>query len=114
MFSSWASVLMMVAPIRRPVKEPGPDIKTISVISCQVLWFSCSFLWIKSNSFSARSWPKLCLYSLLFKRKMVSGELVSRNSWMLFFLTCFVVFVVMVLFANLLFVGCEMSWRVIS
>ncbi len=34
----------MVAPIRRPVKEPGPDMKVISVISCQFVWFFCNLL----------------------------------------------------------------------
>ena len=48
----------MVAPIRRPVKEPGPDIKVISVISCQVLWFSLSLSLMNARSFSARSWPE--------------------------------------------------------
>lgn len=32
-FNSCARVLTIVAPIRRPVKEPGPDIKVISVMS---------------------------------------------------------------------------------
>ena len=32
----------MAAPIRSPVKEPGPDIKVISVISVKSWPFSCS------------------------------------------------------------------------
>ena len=28
--------------MRKPVKEPGPDINVISVMSCQSLLFSCS------------------------------------------------------------------------
>ena len=32
-FSSWASVLKIAAPMRSPVKEPGPDMKVISVMS---------------------------------------------------------------------------------
>lgn len=45
----------MVAPMRSPVKEPGPDMKVISVISLKVLWFSASLSWINCRSFSARS-----------------------------------------------------------
>lgn len=48
----------MEAPMRSPVKEPGPDIKVISVRSCQVLWFSFSFSLMKARSFSARSLSK--------------------------------------------------------
>lgn len=32
----------MVAPMRSPVKEPGPDMKVISEMSCQVLLVSCN------------------------------------------------------------------------
>lgn len=49
----------MAAPIRRPVKEPGPYIKVISVISVQVLLFSVSLPWINCNNFSARSLAKV-------------------------------------------------------
>lgn len=49
----------MVAPMRSPVKEPGPDIKVISEMSCQVLSFSFSLSFIKLRSFSARSFPKV-------------------------------------------------------
>ena len=45
----------MLAPIRRPVNEPGPDMKVISVMSCQSLLFSDNFSWMKSNSCSAKS-----------------------------------------------------------
>ena len=31
--NSWDKVLTIEAPMRRPVKEPGPDIKVISVMS---------------------------------------------------------------------------------
>ena len=51
MLSSEARVLITVAPMRSPVKEPGPDIKVISVISCQDLPFSCNFSWMKLKSF---------------------------------------------------------------
>ncbi len=40
MFSSEARVFTIDAPIRKPVKEPGPDMKTISVMSCHDLSFS--------------------------------------------------------------------------
>ena len=59
MFNSEARVLTMVAPMRRPVKKPGPDIKVISVISVQVLLFSASLPWINCNNFSARSLAKV-------------------------------------------------------
>ena len=49
----------MAAPIRSPVKEPGPDIKVISVMSVKSLPFSCSLSCSQARSFSARSWPKL-------------------------------------------------------
>ena len=73
----------MVAPIRSPVKEPGPDIKVISVMSCQVLWFSSSLFLIYSRSFSARSFAKTYLYSFSFNLRMVSGVDVSRYNFML-------------------------------
>ena len=53
----------MEAPMRSPVKEPGPDIKVISVISCQVVRFSASLSLMNSRSFSARSFLKAYLYS---------------------------------------------------
>ena len=58
MFNSCASVLTTLAPMRRPVKEPGPDMKVISSRSCQDLPFSFSLSFIKLRSFSARSWPE--------------------------------------------------------
>ena len=67
--------------MRRPVKEPGPDIKVISVISCQVLPFSFNLSRINSRSFSARSLAKTYLYSLSSSFKIVSGVLVSRNNF---------------------------------
>lgn len=48
----------MLAPMRRPVKEPGPDMYFIAVMSDQDLWFSASLSWMNSRSFSAVSWPK--------------------------------------------------------
>lgn len=63
MFNSWARVLTIEAPMRSPVKEPGPDIKVISVISCQVVRFSASLSLMNSRSFSARSFLKAYLYS---------------------------------------------------
>lgn len=68
----------MVAPILRPVKEPGPDINSISVMSCQVLPFSSSLSLMNSNNFSAKSLAKTYLYSLLSSFSIVSGVLVSR------------------------------------
>ena len=82
MFSSLAKVLTMLAPMRRPVKEPGLDMKVISEMSCQSLPFSWSFSWIKERSFSARSWPKSCSYSLSSNFRMVSEVLVSRYNFM--------------------------------
>ena len=74
-------MLTIVAPMRRPVKEPGPDIKVISVISCQVLPFSFNLSRINSRSFSARALAKTYLYSLSSSFKIVSGVLVSRNNF---------------------------------
>lgn len=71
----------MAAPIRSPVKEPGPDIKVISVMSVKFLPFSCSLSCSQARSFSARSWPKLQTYFLSFSIKVVSGVLVSRNNF---------------------------------
>lgn len=73
----------MVAPILRPVKEPGPDMKVISVISCQVLPFSASLSLMNFRSFSARSLAKGYLYSLSSSFRIVSGVLVSKYSFML-------------------------------
>ena len=58
MLSSWARVLTMAAPMRRPVKEPGPDMNSISAMSCQDLSFSASLSLMNCKSFSAKSWPK--------------------------------------------------------
>ena len=73
----------MEAPMRSPVKEPGPDIKVISVMSCQVWWFSVNLSLINSRSFSARSFAKTCLNSLLSNLRTVSGVDVSRYNFML-------------------------------
>lgn len=59
MSNSAARVLTMAAPMRRPVKEPGPDIKVIAVMSLKSLPFSCSLSWMNFNSCSARSRSKL-------------------------------------------------------
>ena len=45
----------MLAPMRRPVKEPGLSLKSISVISLKSLLFSCNFSWMKLSNFSAIS-----------------------------------------------------------
>ena len=82
MFNSEARVFTTVAPMRRPVKEPGPDIKVISVMSSNVLLFSTSLSWMNCNSFSARSFAKVYLYSLSSSFRMVSGVEVSRNNFM--------------------------------
>lgn len=67
--------------MRRPVKEPGPDMKVISVMSENDLLFSLSLSWIKAKSFSARSFAKTYRYSLLSSLRIVSGVLVSKNSF---------------------------------
>lgn len=56
-------MLTIAAPMRRPVKEPGPDMKVIFERSWKVL--SCSSRWVfkVSRSFSAISLPRLSLYS---------------------------------------------------
>ncbi len=46
--------------MRSPVKEPGPWLKSIAVMSCQVLLFSWSLSWIKPSNFSAIRVPKVC------------------------------------------------------
>lgn len=71
----------MLAPMRRPVKEPGPDIKVISVMSCQVQLFSSSLSLMNFKSFSARSLAKGYLYSLSFNRRTVSGVDVSKYNF---------------------------------
>ena len=81
MFSSEARVFTTAAPMRRPVKEPGPDIKVISVMSSKVLLFSASLSWINCNSFSAKSLAKVYLYSLSFNLRIVSGVEVSRYNF---------------------------------
>ena len=73
----------MEAPMRSPVKEPGPDMKVISVIFCQVAWFSFSLFLMKPRSFSARLLAKTCLYSLSSILRIVSGVDVSRYNFML-------------------------------
>ena len=83
MFSSWAKVFTMLAPMRRPVKEPGPDMNSISVMSCQVLPFSSSLSLMNSSSFSAKSFAKTYRYSLSSSFNIVSGVLVSRYSFIL-------------------------------
>lgn len=74
-------MLTTVAPMRRPVNEPGPDMKVISVMSCQVLLFSCNLSWINCNNFSAKSLAKVYLYSLSFNLRIVSGVEVSRYNF---------------------------------
>ena len=84
-FNSWARVFTIVAPIRRPVKEPGPDINFISVISCQDLPFSVSLSLMNCSNCSARSFAKVCRYSLSFNFKMVSGVEVSKYNFIRLF-----------------------------
>lgn len=67
-----------VAPMRRPVKEPGPDMNSTSVMLCQVLPFSANLSLINSRSFSARALAKGYLYSWSSNLKTVSGVLVSK------------------------------------
>lgn len=67
--------------MRRPVKEPGPDINSISVMSCQVLSFSSNLSLMNFSSFSAKSLAKGYLYSLSSSLNVVSGVLVSRYNF---------------------------------
>ncbi len=66
------------APMRSPVKEPGPDINVISVISRNDLLFFASLSWTNDKSFSARSFANAYRYSLSSSLRIVSGVLVSR------------------------------------
>lgn len=81
MFSSEARVLTIVAPIRSPVKEPGPDMKVISVRSLKVLSFSANLSGMNFKSFSASSFPSGSRYSLSSNFRIVSGVEVSRYSF---------------------------------
>ena len=81
--SSALSVFTTVAPILNPVKDPGPLIKVISLISCQVLPFSASLSRTNSNNFSAKSLPKFSRYSVSFSLKIVFGVLVSKYNFIL-------------------------------
>ena len=74
-------MLTTLAPILKPVKEPGPDIKVISLMSCQDLWFSSNLSLMNLRSFSARSWPDSQWYSYLSSLRIVSGVEVSRYNF---------------------------------
>lgn len=74
-------MLMTVAPMRRPVNEPGPDMKVISVMSWKVLPFSASLSWMNCSNFSAKSLAKVYLYSLSFSLRIVSGVEVSKYNF---------------------------------
>lgn len=63
MLSSWLKVLTIAAPMRRPVKEPGPEKKVIFLRSWKVLLCSARWFFRVSSSFSAISLPRLSLYS---------------------------------------------------
>lgn len=67
--------------MRRPVNEPGPDIKVISETSCQVAWFSCNLSWMNVKIFSARALPSGEVYSRPSSLRMVSGVEVSRYNF---------------------------------
>lgn len=71
--------------MRRPVKEPGPDMKVISVKSCQVWWFSVNLSWMNLRSFSAKSLAKVYLYSVSSSLRIVSGVEVSRYIFILLY-----------------------------
>ena len=71
--------------MRRPVKEPGPDMKVISVKSCQVWWFSVNLSWMNLRSFSAKSLAKVYLYSVSSSFRIVSGVEVSRYIFILLY-----------------------------
>lgn len=73
----------MLAPIRSPVNEPGPDMKVILVISCQFLWFSFSLSLIKPRSFSAKELANVCEYSLSSSLKIVVSVDVSKYKFMI-------------------------------
>lgn len=64
--------------MRRPVNEPGPDIKVIFVISDHILPCLSREDLMKARSCSARSWPDSQVYSVSPRRKMVVGVEVSR------------------------------------
>lgn len=81
MCNSELRVLTIVAPIRRPVNEPGPDMKVISEISCQEAWFSCNLSWINVKIFSARALPRGEVYSWSSSLRIVFGVEVSRYSF---------------------------------
>lgn len=81
--SSCARVLTTAAPMRSPVKEPGPDIKVISVRSCQSLPFSASLSWMNLRRFSARSRPDSQMYSWSSNFKIVVGAEVSRYNFII-------------------------------
>ena len=76
-------MLTKQAPILNPVKEPGPDMNSISVMSCQVLLFSANLSLMNCNNFSAKSLAKGYLYSLSSNRKIVSGVLVSKYNFII-------------------------------
>lgn len=75
----------MVAPIRRPVNEPGPDINVISVRSWKDWWLSASLSWMNLRSFSAKSLAKVYLYSTSSSLRIVSGVEVSRYIFILLY-----------------------------
>lgn len=69
--------------MRRPVKEPGPDMKVISEISWNDLPFSANLPLMNFSSCSAKSLAKGYLYSLSSSLRMVSGVLVSKYNFIL-------------------------------
>lgn len=71
----------MEAPMRRPVKEPGPDIKVISSISCHVLCSVDSFSLMKLRSFSASELPNSYWYSVPSSLSIVVGVEVSKYTF---------------------------------
>lgn len=71
--------------MRRPVNEPGPDMKVISVRSCQVWWFSVNLSWMNLRSFSAKSLAKVYLYSASSSLRIVTGVEVSRYIFILLY-----------------------------
>ncbi len=76
-------MLTILAPMRSPVKEPGPDINVIFLMSLQVLSFSFNLSLIKLKSLSAKVLPKVWEYSLSFSLRMVVSVDVSKYKSMI-------------------------------
>ena len=65
-------MLTIVAPIRRPVKEPGPDMKVIFSRSWKVAPWAARWFSRTLRSFSAISWPRSSVYVKVWPEESVS------------------------------------------